>query len=66
MPGKEAWLALENDEELEFEFFLTQKLGLGTVANMRRVMTQTEFLYWSRYYVRRAQEQELEQAKAGG
>lgn len=64
MPGKAAWLDLENDEQLEFEFFLAEKLKIGTVAEMRARMSHGEFVYWSRYYSRRAAEAELEAKKA--
>lgn len=63
MPGKAAWRSLEDDPELEFEFFLAQKLGM-TVARLRAEMDNGEFVYWSRYYARRAQEREL--AEKGG
>ncbi len=36
-----------------------------TVARLRAEMTQSEFLYWTRYYALKAQREELERAKAG-
>jgi hypothetical protein len=36
-----------------------------TVRTMRETMDQAEYVYWSRYYARRAQEQQLELRKAG-
>lgn len=44
--------------ELEFEFFLAQKLGM-TVARMRAEMPAEEFLGWDVYYRRKAQRDEL-------
>jgi hypothetical protein len=52
---------MENSPELEFEFFLAQKLG-KSVAELRQ-MSQVEFLGWSVYYGRKAQREELEMAK---
>jgi hypothetical protein len=63
-PGKETWLLLEDDPELEFELFLGEKLG-RTLGEIRQ-LPSSEFLLWSRYYARRAQEKELERLKAGG
>lgn len=65
MPGKAAYLDLDGDPELEFEFYLAQKLGM-TVAQMRAGMSNGEFLYWTRFYARKAQAEELERLKAGG
>lgn len=42
----------------EFEHYLAAKLGM-TVARMRVEMSALEFLHWSVYYARRAQEIEL-------
>lgn len=36
-----------------------------TVRRMRAEMDSGEYLYWTRYYARRAQERELEAKKAG-
>ncbi len=33
---------------------------------MRAEMSNREFVYWSRYYARKAQAEELERLKAGG
>jgi len=51
--------AFESDAELEFEFFLTKELGLGTVLNLRNRMTQDEFVRWTVYYGRKNQRQQL-------
>ena len=63
MPGKAAYLELENDPELEFEHFLGEKLG-RTVAEVRD-MDHAEFVRWSRYYMREGQRRELECKMAG-
>lgn len=64
MPGKAAWLHLEDDPDLEFEFFLAAELGM-TVARLRAEMSNGEYVYWTRYYGRKAQREELERLKAG-
>lgn len=58
MPGKAAYLALENDADLEYEFFLASKLGM-VVTDMRERMSQAEFVLWSRYHAREAQQRQL-------
>lgn len=64
MPGKAAYLAFENDPGLEFEYFLAQKLGM-TVARLRAEMDGGEFVYWTRFYARKQQAQELARLTAG-
>ncbi|MFL6145581.1 MAG: hypothetical protein ACJ72N_27435 [Labedaea sp.] len=54
-------MKMETSPELEFEFYLAQKLG-RTVAELRQ-MSQAEFLGWSVYYGRKAQRAELEMMK---
>jgi hypothetical protein len=44
--------------DLEFEFFLAQKLGM-TVARLREEMSAEEFGRWVVYYQRKAQRDEL-------
>jgi hypothetical protein len=61
MPPKVIYMKMETSPELEFEFYLAQKLG-KSVAELRQ-MSQAEFLGWSVYYGRKAQREELEQAK---
>jgi hypothetical protein len=65
VPGKVAWLHLEDDGELEFEFRLAKDLG-KTVRELRAGMDNIEFLYWSRYYMRRDAEREVAAQMAGG
>jgi hypothetical protein len=57
-------MALETTE-LEFEHYLTERLGLGTVADMRRRMSQAEYVTWAIYYQRKAQRIEMSRHKGG-
>lgn len=63
MPGKAAYLALENDADLEFEFYLADRLGL-VVEEMRARMSNHEFVLWSRFHARRAQAKQLANMQA--
>lgn len=56
------YLRLENEPDLEFEFFLAEKLG-RTVEELRQ-MDSLEFLGWVKYYQRKAQRRELEMGMA--
>jgi len=58
VPGKAAYLAFEDDPGLEFEYFLAQKLGM-TVSRLRAELDNSEFVYWTRYYARKQQREEL-------
>ena len=53
---------MERNPELEFEFFLAQKLSM-TVAQMRQQVSSEEFLHWYIYYARKSQREELEVLK---
>lgn len=64
MPKKAAYLDLETSPDLEFEFYLATKLHM-TVGQIRAQMTQDEFVRWSVYYQRLAQQIELERMRAG-
>lgn len=55
---------LTNHENLQFDYFLTKELGLGTVARMEAVMSAREYLYWTRYYLVEQQNRQLEELKA--
>jgi hypothetical protein len=57
-------VALEENPDLEFEFFLAQKLS-RTVAELRQ-MGNDEFVLWTRFYARKAQREELARLQAGG
>lgn len=65
MPKKVMYLDFEDHPDIEFEFFLVTKLGLGTVDKLRREMSQREFMYWGMYYRRDGQRKELAALKAG-
>lgn len=64
MPRKATWLLMEMTE-LEFEHYLAVKLA-RTVAELRRSLSQGEWMRWTVYYGRLAQRQEMERLKAGG
>lgn len=55
---------METNPELEFEFYLAEKLS-RTVAELRE-MDQAEYVGWTVYYGRKAQRQQLELTKTGG
>lgn len=65
MPIKAAYLRFETTPDLEFDYFLAQKLGM-TVARMRAEVTGAEYLEWGMFYSRKAQREELETLKAKG
>ena len=62
MPGKAAYKALEADPELEFTYYLADRLKM-TVARLTAEMPAAEFGLWQAYHARRAQEIELAQKK---
>jgi hypothetical protein len=49
---------MDDDPELEFQFYLAQKLGM-TVGRLEREMSNIEFVRWAVYYGRKAQREEL-------
>lgn len=49
--------------ELEFEFYLAEKLGM-TVSRLRQEMSSFEFMQWGVYFGRKAQRQEMEVKRA--
>jgi hypothetical protein len=58
-------MRFETDPEFHFDYFLAEKLGC-TVTEMRRRVSAEEWLGWSVYYGRRAQQREMARLKAGG
>lgn len=54
---------METSPDLEFDHYLAEKLSM-TVAEMRRRVSAAEWLDWSVYYARRAQQRQL--AQGGG
>lgn len=63
MPPKAIYLLMETTD-LEFEYFLAQKLGM-TVARMRAEMSAEEYIAWGVYYGRKAQREEIAKANMG-
>lgn len=53
------YLQLENNPDLEFEYFLCAKLGGMTVTEMRERMSNDEFVRWSRYFAREGQRRQV-------
>lgn len=52
------YLALENGDIDEFEFFLAEKLGMTRAELIERIDNK-EYMVWRAYYGRRMQEKEL-------
>lgn len=65
MPEKAAYLEIEENADVEFEFFLAEKLRM-TVARLHEEMSHEEFVRWNVYYARKAQLEELAAQKAKG
>jgi hypothetical protein len=63
VPGKAAYLDLENDPDLEFTYYLAEKLGRFVAEVLE--MDHAEFVLWSRYFARQAQARELAEKMAG-
>lgn len=59
---KATYLAMETTE-LEFEFYLAEKLGM-TVSRLRAEMSGLEWMQWTVYYGRKAQRAEMERERA--
>lgn len=53
---------METNPEIEFEYFLAQKLGM-TVGRLRVEMGADEFTGWGVYYGRKAQREQIAAAK---
>lgn len=58
------YLEMEYSPDLEFDFYLAERLGM-TVEEMRRQVSAREYLGWSIFYGRKAQRIELEAGKRG-
>lgn len=50
---------MENSPDLEFDYYLAERLHLP-VAEMRQRVSAAEYLGWSIFYGRKAQRMELE------
>lgn len=58
VPGKARYREFEERPDIEFDYFLAAKLGM-TVDFMRRNVSADEYLGWSTFYKRKAQQEEL-------
>jgi hypothetical protein len=54
---------METNPDVEFDHYLTERLGWRSVAEMRHGMSTAEWLSWWVYYARKRQRQQL---AAGG
>lgn len=55
----------EENPDLEYEHYLALKMG-RTVTELRRTVSNPEFVRWQIYHARRAQEMELQRKMSGG
>lgn len=53
--------AFEANPDKEFDFYLVEKLGWRSVAEMRANMSGQEYAEWSVYFARKANRQKLAQ-----
>jgi hypothetical protein len=56
------WIRLETEPEFHFDFFLAERLRM-TVADLRARISAEEWITWSVYYGRQAQDRELAAAR---
>jgi hypothetical protein len=61
-PTKATWIRLETDAAFHFDFFLAEKLHLS-LAQVRGLPAR-EWMEWSIYFGRKAQQRELAMMKA--
>lgn len=66
VPTKATYERFETDGAFHFDFFLAEKLRIGTVAELRARMSNEEWHEWFIYYSRKGQEAEMARATAGG
>lgn len=64
MPGKATYLLFESRPDIEFDYYLSDRLRM-TVSEMRRSMSGEEYQGWITYHKRKAQQEELARLKAG-
>lgn len=64
MPGKARYQEFEDHPDVEFDYFLARELRM-TVADLRERMSADEYLGWSTFYKRKAQQEELARLRAG-
>lgn len=65
MPTRRRTKAFQTSPDLEFDFFLAEKLGM-TVARLRAEMSNDEYVQWSVYYGRKAQRRQMQELMAQG
>lgn len=65
VPTKAAYLELETNPDIEFDYYLAEQLGM-TVERLRREMSNSEYLQWNVYYARKAQRTEMARLRGGG
>lgn len=58
MPGKAAYRELDADDDLNFTYFLADKLGL-MVADLEARMSNSEFVMWSRWHAIQGQRRQV-------
>lgn len=58
-----AYLALEQEPDLEFTYYLADRLRM-TVSELVNRVSNAEFLHWAMYHGRKAQRSELAQKMA--
>ena len=63
MPTKVAYLEIEENDDIAFEFFLGEKLG-KSIAEIRE-LDNLEFMRWGVWFARKAQQKELAQKQGG-
>lgn len=56
---------MDEHPDLEFDYFLTERLGWRSVAAMRRGLSAVEYRHWCIFFGRKNQRSEL-RAQAGG
>jgi len=64
MRRKAAYRAFEASADLEFEYYLAERLST-TVATLRQIMSNDEYVRWGIYFARKAQRRELAAEEAG-
>lgn len=64
VPTKAAYETFETNPDIEFDFFLADRLRM-TVAEMRATVSAEEWRYWNTYHGRIDQRRELAQKMAG-
>lgn len=65
MPPRRHTKAFETSPDLEWEFYIADRLG-RTVGEMRESMSADEFTRWVVFHQRKAQRHELAVRRSGG